>query len=242
VTRTHDSQGTDIDMERRRISIADVKATFGETQVREAFTVRWFGRPLSDICTPAFHNHGWTANDVTYFTAVLSFLAVIGLLFEDQWILGIVVIAYYVNFVLDCVDGNLARVGDDASYWGKFIDGLADGVYGVFTPFALGIGLWLATDNGWLLIAGAATTVVALYCDMVRTRRGFFREWMVAQTGPLTPQESSEPRFFYLLERIGVWILVNVTFFLPLLLSLRMVASTIYWVLSSFRVQPVLRG
>ena len=220
MTKAEDDKHAEGHLGRRRLTIAGTKATFDDTRVRDAFTVRWFARPVADLCTPAFYNRGWTANDVTYLRAGISLLAIFGLLSADRLVLGIVVIVYYANFILDCVDGNLARVADTTTYWGKFVDGLADGVYGLLAPFALGIGLWLATSDGRLLVAGAATSTAAIYCEMVRSRRGFVREWMVAQTGPLSDEERSDPPLLSLLERICVWVIVNALFFLPLLLFL----------------------
>lgn len=58
--------------------------------------------------------------------------------------------------IADSVDGNLARLQDRASYFGKYVDGLVDMVEDLAFPLALAAHLWLAGETGaWVLLAGA---------------------------------------------------------------------------------------
>ena len=58
--------------------------------------------------------------------------------------------------IADSVDGNLARLQDRASYFGKYVDGLVDMVEDLAFPLALAAHLWLAGEaDDWVLLAGA---------------------------------------------------------------------------------------
>ena len=121
-----------------------------------------------------------------------SWIAVVGvalLIFPIPVLWQISVVIYYLGTVLDCVDGNLARVQDKATYYGKFADGVADIIYPSLSAFFLGIGSWLYFDEPFLIILGAAIAIADTCNQMVRNRLSFFREWMINQSGELTAEE-----------------------------------------------------
>lgn len=178
----------------------------------------YFARPLAAVVTPWFYNHGWSANGVTALRGVLSMAALTGLIFLHPQLLIFSVVLFYVVFVLDCVDGNLARLDNQATYWGKFIDGLVDGIFISLAPSFTGMGSWLVTGDTRHLIAGFGVTLFALAAQMVRYRLSFFREWMVAQTGPLSAEQERYLSVPQRIERAGITCMVNVTFFAPILL------------------------
>ncbi len=205
---------------RRRISVADVKASFDLSSGKELFYVTWFARPLSNYCTPFFCNLGCSANAVTLSRAIITFGVLAGLSAGSPPVLVGVVLAVYVGFVLDCVDGNLARLYNSATYWGKFVDGLVDALYGMLVPLATAIGLWRVGDNGLALLAGSLTTALALSAEVGRNRMSFFREWMITQTGPLTASDEAARVMPHRVERGIVSVVYNSLFFAPLLLLL----------------------
>ena len=69
-----------------------------------------WGRPVADAWTPFFYHRGWSANAVTALHAVLSVIALAALLFPYPYGPVLAAILFYVWFVLDFVDGNLARL------------------------------------------------------------------------------------------------------------------------------------
>lgn len=214
-----------------RITAADVRASYNRN-VKSHFAVTWFARPIADLWTPVFFNRGWSANEVTLLRTVVSFLALI-LLGTGRWEAHIGAVAgFYVGFILDCVDGNLCRLNDSASYWGKFIDGLSDSIYVLLAPLATGIGLWFSASSGGALLAGAVITSLALITQMVRNRLSFFREWMISQSGPLLPAEAKAREKGLKLEQAIAPVVVNGTFVAPLLLLLPGGAAYYLWTLA----------
>jgi phosphatidylglycerophosphate synthase len=92
---------------------------------------------------------------VTFFSAVLSVAG--GILFSLPFPIcaGIGVILFNIFSVLDCVDGNMARVSGRAGPWG----GWADAVMGfvTYTSVFFATGLWIFWKTEWwpvLLITG----------------------------------------------------------------------------------------
>ena len=150
-----------------------------------------------NLVTPFFHNTGWTANGVTIARIPIALVGVVLLMIPNPLVWVLSAAMYYICYILDCVDGNLARIQNDASYFGKFLDGVSDAVYEFFAAFCLGIGLWLQQGESVFLIVGAISTIVSLLNHYLRSRLSFFREWMISLTGPLTEAEvdaASKPR------------------------------------------------
>ena len=178
---------------RTKVTIEDVRDSL-DTSVPTHISVRLFARPVSNLITPFFHNTGWTANGVTVARIPLAIAGVSLLAIPNPqyWMFSAVI--FYVCYVLDCVDGNLARIQNDASYLGKFLDGISDAIYGIFVGFSMGIGLWLYLGETTALFIGAFATIASIVNHYLRSRLSFFAGWMVSLTGPLTEAELSAAR------------------------------------------------
>ncbi len=199
-----------------KVTLAQVRASFNRN-IAEPWPLARVFRPLADLLTPLACNLGLSGNAVTGMRAAVA-LAALPLLAAGQpalWPLA--ALCAYLGYVLDCVDGNVVRVSDTASYWGKFIDGLADGVFVYLAPFAAGLGAWLAGHGVAFLVVGALTTVLALFAQMTRTRLSFFREWMVGQSGAVDLAAAARPAR---LEARALALLVGASMATPLALLL----------------------
>ncbi len=200
-----------------KINLKDVRDSLNPDIVAD-MSVRWFGRPIGNLLTPYLHNSGWTANGITIARMPVALVGVLFLAIPEPNLWPLSALIYYFCFILDCVDGNLARLQNDATYLGKFLDGISDFVYGLLAPFALGIGLWLYFDEPLAIILGAVISITSATNHMLRSRLSFFREWMVSLTGPLTPSDlerASGPRR---IQEISSFFIVNGYFFCFILL------------------------
>jgi phosphatidylglycerophosphate synthase len=175
-------------MKHPKIKVAEVRASINYS-VQMDLSIRYFGRPLANIVTPFFHNRGWTANQLTVVRLFYSLAGVAILAIPMPILWPIAAVVFYTSVVLDCVDGNLARMQKDVSYLGKFLDGIADMISPLVGPFAASIGCWLYFDQPILLVVGAAVSITSAVNQMLRSRLSFVREWMVGQTGDLTEAE-----------------------------------------------------
>lgn len=231
VAANEDSQG------RRRISRAEVEASFNN-EVRNMAVVRHIGRPIGNALTPFFFNRGWTANQMTTLRLGISILAVLVLIAAPPGLRWLAAVFYYLCFIGDCLDGNLARLSDGASYWGKFYDGVADRFFYAAAPLAAGIGLWRETDLAWPLIAGAVAAMLFTYNDLIANRLQYFRLWMEGQTGPASYRAGKA------LAGLESWndrLMTNGFFVAPLLLLLPGV-GLLWYFWSLLLLQGVLGG
>ena len=203
-----------------RVTIADVRSSFNPKGGKDPWVLGHVFRPLAALVTPPFYNAGLSGNAVTALRALAAIAAIVGLALGDPRWLPIVVVLAYVGFVLDCVDGNVVRLSNTASYYGKFADGLADGVFVFLAPFATGFGVWLYGGPASVLLLGALVTIGALFGQMVRNRLSFFREWMISQTDPLDDATRARLAPAQDWERRALGLMVNVSFVAPLVLLL----------------------
>ncbi len=201
----------------RRVTVADVRASFNH-KVKSHLSVRWFGRPISHRVTPAFYNAGWSANGVTYLRIVIATAGLGALLAPPPVWPAIAATVYYICFVLDCVDGNIARLRNTVTYWGKYLDGLADSVFVLGAPVAAGVGIWLHGGDGIFMLGGALASIASLASQMARSRLSFVREWMTNQSGPISDATLSRAARPRRLQWLAAAVYVNGRFFAPLLL------------------------
>lgn len=200
-----------------RIGLSDVRASLNPN-VEVYYAVKWFGRPLGNLMTPAFFNAGWSAGGVSGARAGIAGLAIAVLIAPGSWWPPLAAAAFYLCFVLDCVDGNLARLRHTVSYWGKFLDGIADMVFVLGAPVAAGIGVWAAGGDGAWMLLGALLTISSLASQMMRSRLSFMREWMVNQSGPVSPDTEIRVAAPRRIQWFVAAVYVNGSFFAPLLL------------------------
>lgn len=143
---------------------------------RSSLWVRLWVRRASFPITYFFINTGWTANMVSLLSWFVIFGAAIMLCVNNFWCMLIGVILTNFWLVLDCVDGNIARVKKNKTYMGDFYDAIAG--YGPFsfTTIALGIAAYNTTflfNNDFkyiFIIVGAIGAVANLYMRLIHQK------------------------------------------------------------------------
>lgn len=143
---------------------------------RSSLWVQLWVRKASFPVTYIFINTGWSANMVSVLSWFVIFAAAV-LLSVNNFICMLVG-AVLTNFwlVLDCVDGNIARVKKVKTFMGDFFDAIAG--YGPFsfTTVALGIAAYNTTFlvpedyKYWLLVIGGIGAMANLYMRLVHQK------------------------------------------------------------------------
>jgi phosphatidylglycerophosphate synthase len=113
-------------------------------------------RPLSFLVTPLFLRAGFSPAAVTWLGAALS-LAMLAVAWRGgslAW-LGVFALGFAVQ-LLDCVDGNVARVLGQTSDRGRLLDLLMGTLYGILLLASLGL---LVEDAGTGPLAGAGLEI-----------------------------------------------------------------------------------
>jgi phosphatidylglycerophosphate synthase len=87
-------------------------------------------RPLAGVLVNVIKDWSITPNQVTGLSALSSLFAgiAIGLAYYLPWLSAVGGVLLFISIILDCADGQLARVRGTFSEIGRALDGLADGV------------------------------------------------------------------------------------------------------------------
>lgn len=158
---------------RRRFTVADVRASYPERKSRAELWGElplWLVyRPLSFRVTPLFLNLGIPASAVTLASAALAAgmvgVAALGVERAHLWVAGLGLLWH----VLDCVDGNIARVLGRATRLGALLDALVDSL--CWVALFLSLGLLVARTGGGLWGAAALPVALGLPVALLVNRR-----------------------------------------------------------------------
>lgn len=179
---------------------------------RSSLWVQLWVRKASFPVTYLFINAGWTANMVSVLSWIVIFLAAV-LLCVDNFacmLWGVILTNFWL--VLDCVDGNIARVKKIKTFMGDFYDAVAG--YGPFSFTTLGLGMaayhtsFLVPEEFriWLIVVGGFGAMCNLYMRLVHQKylNCFFAgKKILGQLEEITLADTEDKRSFaYIREQI----------------------------------------
>ena len=175
-----------------------------------------FYRPLAFLFVKLVYRTSISPNQVTWLAMLLGIVA--GILFSrgtsSSFMVGGILLILY--DILDCSDGQLARLQNSGTLTGRIIDGFAD--YAVAVATYLGIGIGYASNSGdpglyWLLtaLAGASNAIHSLALDYYRNQ---FLDYALNRKGILGDElkvfDAEYRRLLtdriYNLDRLLIWI------------------------------------
>lgn len=216
---------------------------------RSSLWVQLWVRKASFPVTYLFINAGWSANMVSVLSWILIFVAALCLCINNFWwmLTGVILTNFWL--VLDCVDGNIARVKKKKSFMGDFFDAVAG--YGPFsfTTLAMGIAAYntsLLVPNEYkscLIVLGGFGAMCNLYMRLVHQKYlncFFVAEYTLGQGEQITLKDTEDKKSFaYIREQIDKNLGVSGLFMPWLFVALftntfdiMVVFYTIYYVLS----------
>lgn len=129
---------------------------YSYNQITQAYTskkknmstlwARCFSRPLSFPITYVLINLGISANIVSIMSILVVIMACVLLSFKGFYstLSGVIMILMW--HVLDCVDGNIARVKNESSYIGEFVDAVSGYTASTFVFIATGMAAYHTTE------------------------------------------------------------------------------------------------
>ena len=121
----------------------------------------WIARPPAAIVVYVLRGTPVTPNQVTFLSAFVA--AGAGLMFAllpgYGWLVAAALIFEF-SFVLDCADGQLARLRKRASPLGHLLDFLMDELKAMFVYGCVTVRMWQQTGDARLLVVG----IGALFC------------------------------------------------------------------------------
>ena len=187
---------------------------------RSSYWARYFSRPLSFPVTYILINLGLSANTVSILSMIEAIVAC-GLIMAGgtyiYWGVGLFVFWH----VLDCVDGNIARVKHQSSYAGAFLDAASGYIAPAFIFLAVGTAAYYTTETGfghWLIIMGGVASASDVLARMIYQRYLVteFRVGLVGKEGDIDQVRSSG------LAHVADLVMKNMSYsclFMPLLIA-----------------------
>jgi len=162
-------------MGKTKIRAADVRDDFPEEKRQNDRQSHLWAhlaiRPLSFYITPFFVNRGISANVVTG-VGLIVLLSAFAALLATPWNAGLLVVgAVLINiwYLLDFVDGNVARYSNLDSTFGAFFDWYVGVIYHVGVPLCVGIAVYLSeaftilpVDPVWWLVLAVVMVLARL--------------------------------------------------------------------------------
>lgn len=142
-----------------------------EKRKNTSMWARVFSRPLSFITAYIFANLGFSANVVSLISLVEAFIASAFIILGGKFLIwGIVLFLFW--DILDCTDGNIARLTNTSSLLGEFFDAVAGYAAVAFIYLAVGVAAYrtstLFDENGfWFIILGGAASIFDLLARVV---------------------------------------------------------------------------
>jgi phosphatidylglycerophosphate synthase len=121
----------------------------------------WVARPPAAVVVYALRATPITPNQVTFLSAAIAAAAcaMFAALPGHAWLIAAAAVFEF-SFVLDCADGQLARLRKTASPLGHLLDFLMDELKAMLLFGAIAVRLWIETADPTILIVGLA----ALFC------------------------------------------------------------------------------
>jgi len=121
----------------------------------------WIARPPAAIVVYVLRGTPVTPNQVTFLSAIVAAgAALMFALLPGYWWLVAAALVFEFSFVLDCADGQLARLRKRASPLGHLLDFLMDELKAMFVYGCITVRMWRQTGDDRLLVVGLA----ALFC------------------------------------------------------------------------------
>lgn len=152
----------------------EYKSSLKKIEVEELFDL-YFYRPLAFLLVKAVYSTNITPNQLTVISMIFGVLGGICYSFGTHKAFMFGAVLYLLYNVVDCSDGQLARLKKNGTTIGRILDGVADYVVSVALYFGIGFGYANNSSKPfliWLLTAaaGISNAIQSGLLDYYRTR------------------------------------------------------------------------
>ena len=154
--------------------LAEYRKSLKLVEVEEIFDL-YFYRPLAFGLVKAIYSTNITPNQLTVFSMFVGVLGGVSFGFGHRSAVVFGALLYALAIVIDCADGQLARLKKTGTRLGRILDGLIDYVVSVAAYVGIAIGLAPESEHPavwWLLLAaaGASNLFHSISLDYYRNR------------------------------------------------------------------------
>lgn len=197
-----------------------IKSYTPEKRRKTSIWARIFSRPLSFLVTYILINLGLTANLVSIISIFEAMLACAFFIIGGK-LLPVGVALFLFWDVLDCTDGNIARVKGTSSLIGEYMDAISGYTAPAFIYLSVGVAAFRTTylfpdNNYWFIILGGVASISDILSRIIYQKYVVteYRLGMINQEGNIDQERASG------FKRIADLIMKNLTYsclFMPLL-------------------------
>lgn len=191
-----------------------------EKRKHSSLWARYFSRPLSFPITWILINLGFSANFVSILSMIEALVACVFIALGGVFTtIGVLLFVFW--HILDCVDGNIARVKKQSSYAGAFLDAASGYIAPAFVFLSVGTAAYYTTSfvgyNYWFIVMGGVSSASDVLSRMIYQRYLVteFRVGLVGKSGDIDQVRSSGK------EHIADLIMKNMSYsclYMPLLI------------------------
>ena len=144
-----------------KYTIKNIKESQDYSKVYSLFLFKYIFIPLAWPLTWFFANLGASPNHVTLLRMLLVLISFVLILIEVN-LYGFIML--YICLILDCSDGQIARLTNKATHFGKFFDGWIDSFFDITFPIIIAIYSYKQSNYDQVLIIGLSAGLFnALY-------------------------------------------------------------------------------
>ena len=130
------------------------RATRADDGVYSLAVLRRLSKPLSRFAA----GRGWSPNAITIVSLIVGLVAALSFAVGERWALVLGAVLLQVSIVIDCSDGEVARLTGRYSTVGAWLDAATDRIKEYAAYAGLAAGAWAAGSDIWWL-AGATMTL-----------------------------------------------------------------------------------
>lgn len=183
--------------QKSRIGLAQVRASQNLAKVTIPLVMRLVFIPMAWPLTVIAARLNASPNQITALRTILIASGALGIACPAPWSLPGGLALYLMAVIADSIDGNLSRLQDSASYFGKYFDGLVDMLADLALPVAIGLRLWLLTPTDPLPVIWGVGASIALAITFLLIHRLAMFELMLEKAGGAgksLPKRAAHPR------------------------------------------------
>ena len=136
------------------------------------------GKYFSAFITPFLILSKISANSISYSRYIIGWASVISVAFTTIDELLIPVLLFILCWLFDFVDGDIARIKKESTFYGRYIDGTIDIHIDSFLFLSFGIMLYNSGVNINWLIFGAISCILTVMANLNIDRYSAFRRWI----------------------------------------------------------------
>ena len=132
---------------------------------------------ISYLITPLFIILKLNPNFLTLINFTISILMGIFIIIGTEQYFNLGIIFYLLYRILDFSDGTVARYFSISTFYGRFIDGLADIFLNAFLLFSLSIYGFQLFENMSLLILGSLASILTIFDSLIYDKYAALVRW-----------------------------------------------------------------